>query len=286
MNKKKISIIIIIAAIFLAGYQFVSYKQTEKELGLYEVEFLRCFGDISCYDNQDNNITLGLVVRTNLNNISKIIEQLNDSGELKFDNDAIQIKDYQFISGEIKDKKIKYVTLYLTYSVENKRAKTVEANKIFISEKPYEIGTISFIPTEFVNDGDLDISRVSGSSYGSDLDEYQVVLENNGGETLEVESIDTRRFENHISKILVGRDKNAVETKVPNFGFVLREKEKDVDLNVCFDSTDLTEYRVFYFSPSILYHAKGGEEHRLDLHYYISGLILNEEDLRQMHFSQ
>ena len=175
--------------------------------------------------------------------------------------------------------------MYLTFNVENKKTETLEVNKIFIKEKPYEIGTLSFIPTEFVNDGELDISRVDGSSYGPDLDEYQVVLENNGEETLEVDSIDTRRFENHISKILVGRD-NVVEKNVHDFSVGLKEKEKDVEVNVCFDSTDLTEYRFFYFSPSILYHSEGGEAHRLDLHYYISGLLLDDEDLRQMHLSQ
>ncbi|MDD4843031.1 MAG: hypothetical protein PHU31_01685 [Anaerotignum sp.] len=284
MNIKKISTIILIVAIFLAGYGFVSFKQTEKELDLYEVEFLSCFGDISCDVNADNYLTLGLVVRTKLNNISKIVERLNDSEEVKFDNDTILIKDFEFIDGKTKDKNIKYLTLNIIFDVDSNNE--AEAKKIFIGENPYEIGTLFFIPTEFVNDGDLGISRVDGSSYGPDLDEYQVVLENNSEETLEVDSIDTRRFEDHISKILVNRDENVIEAKAPNFGFVLREKGKNMGVIVCFDSANLTDYRVFYFSPSILYHSKGGKEQRLDLHYYISGLILDEKDLRQVHFSQ
>ncbi|WP_304509040.1 hypothetical protein [Anaerotignum sp.] len=287
MNIKKISIIILIAAIFLAGYRFVSYKQMEKELDLYEVEFLSCFGDISCDVNDENYLTLGLVVRTKLNNINKIIEQLNDSGELKFDNDAILIKDYKFVGGKTKDKNVKYLTLNIIFNINNSDSMNeFEAKKIFFGKNPYEIGSLFFIPTEFVNSGELDVRSTSAICLGRGLEDYYVVLDNKGEETLEVDSIDTRRFENHISKILVGRDENVIETKAPNFSFVLKEKEKDVEVTVCFDPANLSDYDVFYFSPSLVYHSLNGEQHRLDLNYYISGLMISEDDLEQMHLSQ
>ncbi len=284
MNIKKISTIILIVAIFLAGYGFVSFKQTEKELDLYEVEFLSCFGDISCDVNADNYLTLGLVVRTKLNNISKIIEQLNDGGEVKFDNDAILIKDFEFIDGKTKDKNIKYLTLNIIFDVDTNNE--FEAKKIFIGENPYEIGTLFFIPTDFVNSGELELRSAAGLCLGRGLEDYYVTLDNKGEETLEVGSIDTRRFENHISKVLVERDENVIETKAPNFSFLLKEKEKDVEVTVCFDSAELSDYDVFYFSPSMVYHSIDGEQHRLDLNYYISGLMLSKDDLKQMQLSQ
>ncbi len=98
MNKKKTLILGVIAVLFLAGYTAMSIF-TQKELASYELESLKCFGDVSSDMNTGNHLMADLVVRTDLYDIRKIVARLNESEGVTFDNDAVKIQDFVFTEG-------------------------------------------------------------------------------------------------------------------------------------------------------------------------------------------
>jgi len=156
----------------------------------------------------------------------------------------------------------------------------LEVNKIFVEGKAYDIGSISFVPTEFKYDEVLGLVKVPGKSLGSGLGNYELGIENNSKKKLNIDAVELGRFKEYITGITLneGNGKSALEA--PSYAFSLAQQEKNVEITVEFDSTQLEEYDVFYFSPSILYHTELGDIGKLNVTVYTSGLLLTDEDMR------
>ena len=279
MNKKKIMLLAVAVVILLSGF-IANSIFTEKELSSFELEFLNCFGDVSSDVEGENPLSIDLVVRTDLYNIKKIVAKLNESEEVKFDNEKVKIQDFVFVEGNLKYGTLKEIMLNITYSTEGEVGTPLEVNKIFVEGKQYDIGSVSFVPAEFKSDEALGLVKVPGKSLGGGLDKYGLGIENNSKEKLDIDAVELGRFHGHIKEITLNRGNDKTVLKAPSYSFSLAQQEKNAEIVVEFDATPLEEYEVFYFSPSILYHTEDGAPHKLNLYTYTSGLLLTDEDMR------
>lgn len=275
---KTLIFILVVTSIFIFTC-FFTFKDKNKET---KTIFLNHYGDIKIVESVENVMSLGLIVY-NFNNDYK--DTNIKSHSLRFDNEYIEILDYDFVDANLRFKDAKLFYLNITYKMNEYKHYNIddsifEVNNIYIQDDIFNIGNLFFFPVanNYNENEELYIESVSAMSSGIGLKPFYANLVNNTSKSIIIRDIDLKHFNDFKPKLNLGNN-NITKEDISINNIEIKEDSSTL-LSIDFNHAPNDKYDVFYFTPVLEYLDSKNESKNLFFDYFVSGLMLDKKELK------